>query len=225
MSTYLRLAPAQSEKRRSHLSIEKRLLLFCGVALLAMPAMAQNAPILRPGVTEVGGFFGASYGIDKTRVMGGGNVVYSLTKTFMPFAEASYFPGIGRSQPLVGIAGASETFSVPLLDFNAGFHLRIPIPKSRIIPYGVISGGAIHTLARTVTATYPNPVNPSTIETTSPFEVPADTNFAASFGAGIRYYTTERFGFRVEFKAYKPVDAGTYNNVFYRVAGGFFYQF
>jgi len=26
--------------------------------------------------------------------MGGGNVVYSLTKTFKPFAEVSYFPGI-----------------------------------------------------------------------------------------------------------------------------------
>ena len=57
------------KKRSSHLSIEKRLIWFCGVALLAMPAMAQNAPILRPGVTEVGGFIGASYGIDKTRVM------------------------------------------------------------------------------------------------------------------------------------------------------------
>ena len=113
------------------MSIEKRLIWFCGVALLAMPAMAQNAPILRPGVTEVGGFIGASYGIDKTRVMGGGNVVYSLTKTFMPFAEVSYFPGIGRSQQVVGIAGSSQVFSLPLVDFNAGFHLRIPIPKSR----------------------------------------------------------------------------------------------
>jgi len=30
----------------------------------------------------------------------------------------------------------------------------------------------------------------------------ATTNFAASFGGGIRYYTTERLGFRMEFKAY-----------------------
>ena len=223
MSTYLRLAPAQSEKRRSHLSIEKRLLLFCGVALLAMPALAQNAPILRPGVTEVGGFFGASYGIDKTRVMGGGNVVYSLTNEFMPFGEVSYFPGIGRSTTVPGLSG-TETYSVPLVDFNAGFHLRIPIPKSRIIPYGVISAGGIHTPDRTFTVSYPNPVIPTqTVSQSVLFD--ASTNFAASFGAGIRYYTTERLGFRVEFKAYKPVDAGTYNNVFYRVAGGFFYQF
>jgi hypothetical protein len=212
------------KKRSSHLSIEKRLIWFCGVALLAMPAMAQNAPILRPGVTEVGGFIGASYGIDKTRVMGGGNVVYSLTKTFMPFAEVSYFPGIGRSQQVVGIAGSSQVFSLPLVDFNAGFHLRIPIPKSRIIPYGVISAGGIHTPERTFNVTYPNPVIPTqTVSQSVLFD--ASTNFAASFGAGIRYYTTERFGFRAEFKAYKPVDAGTYNNVFYRVAGGFFYQF
>jgi len=111
-----------------------------------MPAMAQNAPILRPGVTEVGGFIGASYGIDKTRVMGGGNLVYSLTKTFMPFAEASYFPGIGRSQAIVGIAGATETFSVPLIDFNAGFHLRIPIPKSQFTPWRAPSPQPTRTL-------------------------------------------------------------------------------
>jgi len=49
--------------------------------------------------------------------------------------------------------------------------------------------------------------------------------FAPIYIGEIRYYTTERFGFRVEFKAYKPVGAGTYNNVFYRVAGGFCYQF
>lgn len=205
--------------------IDRKLILLGGFALLSIPAMAQNAPILRPGVTEVGGFLGASYGIDKTRVMGGGNVVYSLTKTFMPFAEVSYFPGIGHSQPIPGITGANELYSVPLLDFNAGFHLRVPIPKSRIIPYGVISGGGIHTPERTVTATYNNPVVASQVITTPPFQVNSATDFAVSFGGGIRYYTTERFGFRVEVKAYKPVDAGSFNNIFYRVAGGIFYQF
>ena len=155
--------------------------------------------------------------------MGGGNVVYSLTNEFMPFGEVSYFPGIGRSATVPGLGGA-QTYSVPLVDFNAGFHLRIPIPKSRIIPYGVISAGGIHTPSRTLTLTYPNPVIPTQTETAS-LPVTSSTDFAVSFGAGIRYYTTERFGFRVEFKAYKPVNVPSEDsNVFYRVAGGNFYQ-
>jgi hypothetical protein len=76
------------------------------------------------------------------------------------WVAVSYFPGIGRSQQVVGIAGASQVFSLPLVNFNAGFHLRIPIPKSRIIP-GVISAGGIHTLERTLNVSYPNPSSTS----------------------------------------------------------------
>jgi hypothetical protein len=56
------------------------------------------------------------------------------------------------------------------------------------------------------------------------FGVDSSTDFAVSGGAGIRYYTTERLGFRAEFKAFKPT-SGMYTNPFYRVAFGFFYQF
>lgn len=198
------------------------LTLVCMAALSGVPAAAQNAPIIRQGVVEVGGFVGASYGIDKTRIMGGGNVVYSLTRTFMPFVELSYFPGIGRSESVTGVPGAVETWSIPLTDFNAGFHVRIPIPKSRIIPYGVVSAGMIHTPQREVSATFTDPASGQVI-TVPPFEVNASTNFAVSGGAGLRYYATERLGFRAEFKAYRPT--GAYPNMFYRVTGGFFYQF
>jgi len=126
----------------------------------------------------------------------------------MPFAEVSYFPGIGRTQSVTGIAGGTESFSIPLLDFNAGFHIRIPIPKSRIIPYAVVSVGGIHTPQRNVTASIPDPVKPGPILPVPPFQVNASTDFAVSGGAGLRYYATERLGFRVEFKAYRPT--GTY---------------
>jgi hypothetical protein len=197
--------------------------ILCIAAIGTLPIFAQNAPIIRQGVTEVGGFVGASYGIDQARVMGGGNVVYSLTRTLMPFGEFSYFPGIGRTQSVIGIPGATQSFSIPLADFNFGFHLRVPIPKSRIVPYGVISIGGIHSPQRNVTATYPNPVNASQLITTQPFQVNASTDFAVSGGAGLRYYATERLGFRVEFKAYKPT--GAFSDPFYRVTGGFFFQF
>src|SRR5689334_5818034 len=103
-----------------------RLILGFGAILLAQSALAQ-APIIRQGVVEAGGFVGASYGIDQTRVMGGGNVVYSLTKAFMPFGEFSYFPGIGRTVTALGLSNTTLNFSIPIEDFNFGFHLRVPI--------------------------------------------------------------------------------------------------
>lgn len=202
------------------------LLTAAAIVSAAIPARSQDAPIIRKGVTEVGGFVGGSYGevspSDRTRVMGGGNVVYSLTRPLMPFAEFSYFPGIGRSRNVPGIANAVEIFSVPLTDFNAGFHLRVPIPKSRIIPYAVISVGVIHSPERTVTAEYPDPFNPSR-KVQDRFTALSSTDFAVSGGGGIRLYATERLGFRGEFKAYKPT--GTFTSAFYRATGGFFFQF
>ena len=181
-----------------------------GICLLfgASFASAQDAPILRSGVFEVGGFVGASYGIDSTRVMGGGNVVYSWTRVLMPFAEVSYFPGIGRQQKVPGLPTATETFSIPLTDYNVGFHLRVPIPRSRVIPYAVVSVGGIHTPSRQVQDS---------------FTADASSDFAVSGGAGIRYYAKERWGFRGEFKMYKPT--GNFTDPFYRVAAGIFFQF
>ena len=140
----------------------------------------------------------------------------------MPFGEVSYFPGIGRTQKVVGLANATESFSIPITDFNAGFHLRIPIPKSRIIPYGVISVGGIHSPNRSVKATFPDPFNPGKTVQDS-ITLQSSTDFAFSGGGGIRYYATERMGFRAEFKAYKP--SGAFTDPFYRVTGGFFFQF
>jgi hypothetical protein len=215
------------------LSIKKLLFVCAGVAVMTLSAFAQGA-IIRKGVTEVGGFAGMSFsngggsetsgsGTNQTHVMGGGNVVYSLTRTFMPFVEMSYFPAIVHSYSGCCLNNAQFTYtnSVALYDFNGGFHLRVPIPRSRIIPYGVISGGLIHTPGFQVV-----PPAPFT-----PFNSTGGNQFAVSGGAGIRYYTTERLGFRAEFKAYKPTGGGDTTmtglntNTFYRLAFGFFYQF
>jgi hypothetical protein len=184
--------------------------------------MSQPAPIIRTNTVEAGGFIGASYGIDKTRAMGGGNAVYSLTRELMPFAEISYFPGIGRTATVSGIAGCRSTFSIPITDFNVGLHLRVPIPKSRIIPYGVLGFGVIHSPARTENVACPDPFD-SSKTVMLPLPVTSSTDFTTSFGGGLRFYVTERVGFRGEFKGYKPT--GTFTDVFYRVTGGFFYQF
>jgi hypothetical protein len=199
----------------------KTLLLTAALAIVGTSLHAQPAPILRAHTTEIGGFIGASYGIDQARVMGGGNICYSVIKEVMPFAEVSYFPGIGRTGTVSGIAGATATFSLPITDYNFGVHLRVPIPKSRVIPYGVVSFGAIHNGAHTEQIQYPDQLNPGKLATAQ-LNVPADTHYATSFGGGLRLYATERLGFRGEFKAYKPTGG---IDMFYRATGGFFFQF
>ena len=200
----------------------KTVLLTAALAFFTGTSLhAQPAPILRAHTTEIGGFVGASYGIDQARIMGGGNICYSIVKEVMPFAEVSYFPGIGRTAAVSGIANATATFSLPITDFNFGVHLRVPIPKSRVIPYGVVSFGAIHNSSHTEQIQFPDQLNPGQFVTTS-FNVPAETHYATSFGGGLRLYATERLGFRGEFKAYKPTGG---IDVFYRATGGFFFQF
>lgn len=188
-------------------------------------AWAQPAPIIRTNALEVGGFLGASYGVDQTRVMGGGNAVYSLpfTRIIMPYAEVSYFPGIERTLSVPGLPSATQTRSLPITDFNFGVHVRILIPKSRIIPYLVVGFGGVHSAATNAPVQIPDPLNPGQTITTMPVSIPAQTSYATSVGGGIRYYINERWGIRTEFKAYVP--RGAFSDPFYRVTGGFFYQF
>ncbi len=207
----------QNHQKRSLLRLLPLSLLAVG-----LPLAGQQAPIIRTGVFEVGGFLGASYGIDKARVMGGGNIVYSVTRALLPYAEVSYFPGIGRSVPVLGLPGGRASFSIPITDFNFGLHLRAPIPNSRVIPYAVIGFGGLHSSARTERFQVPDPFVPGRTNTVL-LENPASTSYATSFGAGLRLYATESLGFRGEVKGYKPT--GDFSDVFYRVTGGIFIQF
>ena len=66
------------------------------VTTIGIPLQAQQLSVIRPGSFEIGPFLGASYGIDETRVMGGGNVTFAINKYILPYVEYSYLPGIGR---------------------------------------------------------------------------------------------------------------------------------
>ena len=68
--------------------------------------------------------------------------------------------------------------------------------------------------------------NPGDKETVTKGTVPLKAGSAVSvnFGGGLRYYATERLGFRVEYKAYRRV-SGDLKDIFHRVAGGIFFQF
>src|SRR6266550_2266225 len=63
---------------------------------LSSTGIAQKRDLVRTGSFEIGGFGGASYGIDEFRVMGGGNATFAVTKRILPYVEYSYFPEIGR---------------------------------------------------------------------------------------------------------------------------------
>src|SRR5436305_444361 len=84
---------------------------FAMVMAVGVPAIkAQGVSLVRSGSFEIGPFVGGSYGVDKFRGMGGGNVTFAINKYILPYAEYSYFPGIGR-QTTENFPGSSSTFT------------------------------------------------------------------------------------------------------------------
>jgi hypothetical protein len=192
------------------------------VVFLGFGALAQDAPVIRAHTFEVGLFTGASYGIDEARVMGGGNVSFGLTKQILPYVEYSYFPGIGRKEEGI-FPGTGRPFttsySIPISDFHGGVHIRFIRAERRVVPYGVFGMGVLHSFARTVEATFSDASGPfNRVQ----LDVPSRNDFAVNFGGGMRFYVNQRFGFRVEAKAYKP--SGPFSDIFGKAEGGIFFQ-
>jgi hypothetical protein len=192
--------------------------------IAACSAFAQDAPIVNKGTTEIGGFVGASYGTQNFQVMGGGNVAYAVTKAIMPYAEFSYFPGLPINKNLTGTIGdtgttATANYRLPLSDFHVGVHYRIPIKESPFVPYGVFGLGLLHSAESTYDFNYTQFGNKVTQMNT----LPGENNFAVNFGAGVRYYTHQKVGFRAEAKFYHV--GGIINGIFSKYEFGVFYQF
>ena len=156
---------------------------------------------------------GGSYGLDTWRVMGGGNVAYAATRVVMPYVEYSYFPGIQRQATF---PSGSLNYSVPVSDVHGGVHVRLPLGESPIVPYLVAGMGMLRFGETNVKITFPD-------GTVIGDAIAGNSSFAANFGGGIRMYTREHVGFRIEAKIYKPT--GQYTDPFYKVEGGVFFQF
>jgi Outer membrane protein beta-barrel domain len=194
--------------------------------LLAPIALAQEAPYLGKGTSEINGFGGISYGLEAVRGSFGGNYAYSLSKYVMPYAEVSYFPGINRDInvpfPSVQPDGTVRTLNAkvrqafPFIDTHAGVHLRAPIPGKNWVPYGVIGLGAITNRSTKALFTVPN-LGPQQIT------VDSESHFAINGGGGLRYYFKENFGIRIEAKVYKPTGDKFGDPFFKFVFGVFFY--
>jgi hypothetical protein len=183
-----------------------------------VPLHAQDVTALTKTDTEIGGFAGASYGIDRFRFMGGANIARAWKhRFFMPYGEFSYFPGIGRRETLRD--GSLREFEIPLYDVNAGVHIRVPVHERFFVPYGVLGVGVIHTPQTTRTVVDLGPPRQE-VE----LRLAGTTDFAVNAGGGIRVYVIAgKLGFRVEAKVYKPT--GQYTDTFGKVVGGIFFQF
>ncbi len=203
---------------------------FCSLAqwgafLLLAPAAFAQSSVVRSGSVEVGGFIGASYGIDKFRVMGGGNVTYAFKNRYvLPYFEVSYFPGLPHSYTN---NGSVSNYSTGLTDVHGGVHVRLPVFKEKpLVPYLVFGVGELHYSATNGTITAPvtmfNP-NPTPI----PQLFPAATSFAINGGGGLRLYLggSGRVGFRAEAKVYKATSSAFGLATFGKVEAGFFFQF
>jgi hypothetical protein len=186
-------------------------------------AQVSSAPPVSTGDVEVGAFVGESYGLDKFRPMFGGNVAYGWTRALYPFFETSYLPGIERAYDVRN--GTTTRYKVNMTDVHGGIHVRFPIGGSPIVPYAVVGIGVIHFSAATLERYGVNPVTGAPIDL-GPLNQAADTSFAVNFGGGFRFFPKERFGIRVEFKAFVPTSApnGVTRDLVYRFAIGPVFQ-
>jgi len=187
------------------------MLLMASTGGTAFAQSTKPTPDLRPGNFELGLYGGASYGVDSFRPMGGVNLSYSLPKYILPYVEFSYFPEILRNYT---VGSSQNKLSARLIDFHAGVHVRFIQSESRVVPYGVIGFGVLnsHTTGTTGEGVFQSPVD---FKGTDP---------TINFGGGIRIYHTSYFGYRVEFKVYRPL-SGQFTQVFTKTEGGIFFQF
>lgn len=187
--------------------------------VVAAPTVFAQSSVVRSGSLEVGPFLGASYGIDKFRVMGGGNVTYAVNKILLPYFEISYFPGLPHTS--TDVSGTVYSYSTGLTDFHGGVHIRLPwiFRDKPVVPYLVFGMGALRASATTETVTGVG--IPSSRQ-----NVPGATSFAVNGGGGLRYYIggSGAFGFRVEAKVYKATSGDFSNATIGKVEAGFFFQ-
>ncbi len=189
-----------------------------GAFLLLAPAVFAQSSVVRSGSLEIGPFIGASYGIDKFRVMGGGNITYALkNKYVLPYFEVSYFPGLPHTS--TDASGTVFAYSTGLTDVHGGVHIRLPFKEKPFVPYLVFGVGELHASATEGTQT------PEGLPKEAK-SFPAATSLAFNGGGGIRYYLggSGRFGFRVEAKVYKATSGDFSNATIGKVEAGFFFQ-
>ena len=188
---------------------------FSILALVAvLPALGQNVSVIRANSFEIGGFAGASKGLDNYRAMGGGNVTYAVNKYLLPYGEFTYLPGIETSTVS---EGHQLTYKRSYSDIHGGVHVRLPVfRESPIVPYGVFGLGVLR--SGTITSSYTLNGQPITAS------YPGESHFAINGGGGLRFYLSQSFGLRTEAKIYRESSGLNAGSTFFKVELGFFFQ-
>jgi len=194
----------------------------------AINGYGQSSAI-RSGSVEVGGFVGASYGIDKFHPMAGGNITYALkNRIVLPYFEYSYFPGIPH-QGVLNVGGGqtlTQNYTLAFSDVHGGVHVRIPIAEKPIVPYLVFGVGTMIYPSRTDTFSGTIGSGSTAQPVNQMVPVPGGSDFAINGGVGLRYYIgqTGTYGFRGEAKFYRIMDGSFTGTTFGKVEFGFFIQ-
>jgi len=126
------------------------------------------------------------------------------------------YVAIAQAPGAVDVIDAAKQARAKTISVHGGVHIRLPVLREKpVVPYLVFGAGGLTSVNHTVTASYKDDTG---AVTQVPLTVPGGTNFAVNTGGGIRFYIGQRFGLRVEAKAYKPT--GDFTDVFGKVEGG-----
>lgn len=203
---------------------------FLAIGLVgALPALAQTGgvPWLAKGTVEVAGFGGFTSGLGQTGGGVGANVGVAANQYLLPYFEVTYFPSLASSSRLYKSANPGSTLTLSdaklnYTDFQGGIHLRAPnvFHKSNVMPYLSLGVGVLHN--GSLSGTLSGSVNGIQIPSTN-YTVNSENNFAASFGGGLRIYTKNKVGFRIEVQGFKPTGSNYGNDPFVKVTFGVFF--
>jgi hypothetical protein len=179
-------------------TILSRIGLAAGLMLVSPEVFAQMSA---PEDGEVSVFGGGTFGAG-THALVGGSSGWGFSRHGMAFLEGSYSPmGHDILWPRHDVHSPQESH---LFDVMFSTHIRFPI-RDRWAPYGLVGGG----LAFNSFRAYAGPQGALIrIE---------DFKMAFQTGGGVRYYISENWGIRPEFKV--VVSTRTYT----RMAIGVFY--
>jgi opacity protein-like surface antigen len=188
---------------RPNFLLRKASLLLAGLALATAPLPAQLSDVSE--TSELGTYVGTGFGLGEPHVWVGGTTGISPSKYFMAVLDTSFMP-LGDTTLRTGLIRTSTS---RLYDFNFGGQILIPV-HHRFTPYGLLAAGILYNTYR-IAAVRPDGF--------AYLAGQSDVKFACETGGGVRYFVTEDFGARAEYR----FTASTQN--FSRFLIGVFYQF
>lgn len=187
-----------------------RLFRFAGgtrwILATALCALLSGALLAQSGESETGeltALGGGIFGLGSHPVVGGSSG-FSFSRYGLVQLEAGYMP-MGQNTLRHRKATDPATQDSSLYDFNVSVHIRVPV-RERWAPYGILGAGLLFDTFNAASGPQGALVRVH------------ESNFGFHTGAGLRYYISENWGIRPEFKIVVS------NQTFTRLSVGIFYN-